>query len=197
MEKTIKGLMVAILAFGLLFALAGCGKEKEAEETVPPESSDSTPPADVTPAPAPEPVDEMAFTINGLEFRLDAEKTFEGLSYITSARFAEAVHELHIPYVQYNFYQTDNTNLLYFRIFHYKGQGDADAIKDLGLEGQVTFTDFKTDSLEFRFYAQPRDDGGTIHFYFLSKDGDTYVLSFISLYDIQEFESKTLQTVHF
>jgi hypothetical protein len=36
-----------------------------------------------------------------------------------------------------------------------------------------------------------------MNFYFLSRENDTYVLSFISRHDIREFESKVMKTVRF
>ena len=38
---------------------------------------------------------------------------------------------------------------------------------------------------------------GTIHFYFINKDGNTYVLHFVSQNDIKDFESKVLNSIKF
>ncbi len=141
--------------------------------------------------------DGNSFKVNGLEFSLDTEKTFKDLGYRVSGDFKEAEHDEFIPYVQYNYYQEDGTNLLFFRIFFYKDKGDSDALADLGIEGDIHFTDGKAGDIAYRFYAQPRDDGGTIHYYFLSKGTDTYVLNFVSRYDISEFETKLAGSLSF
>ena len=38
---------------------------------------------------------------------------------------------------------------------------------------------------------------GTIHFYFINKDNNTYVLHFASQYDIKDFETKVVNSVKF
>ena len=208
--------LVAAAALGMVIALSGCGKGQSQEaatpmtpdtppapsastETNPPEESTPATNAPDTPSAPAATADEAAFTINGLTFGFDTEKTFNGLSYTTSEQFAESEPGGPIPFVQYQFRQEDDVNLLYFRIFYYKDKDDAYALKDLGLEEEATFTEFKTDALDFRYYARPRDDGGTMHFYFLGNDNgnDTYVLSFISRYNLEEFEAKTIESVHF
>ena len=165
------GIVVLMLAIGL-FILAGCGAKKEAE-----------------------PVDETLFKINGLEFHLDQEKEYKGMKYVISGDFKKAEYEIGIPCIQYNYYQEDGTNLLFFRIFFYEGKTNEDAVKDLDL-GAITLTEGKTDNIEYKLYEEPRDDG-TIHFYFVNKDNNTYVINFVSRYDIKDFEEKVMKTIKF
>ena len=175
MKKTISILLV----LAMLFAFAACGKGKGEND------------------PEPQPADETAFTVNGLEFHLDTEKEFKGLHYVISGDFREVEHDEFTPYVQYNFLQEDDSNLLFYRIFYYKGKGTDHAKTDLGLEKDIKLTDGENEDLEYKMYAQPRDDGGTIHYYFLSKDGNTYVVNFVSKYDIADFEQKVVKSLKF
>ena len=141
--------------------------------------------------------DDKVFTVNGQEFRMDAEKSFSGINYSVPEDFKEVDHYEFTPYIQYNYLQEDSSNLLYFRIFYYEGKGNEAAIKDLGLQGEIKYTEGKTGDIDYQLYAEPRDDGGTMHFYFIHKDGDTYVLSFVSKYDIADFEKKVLNSLSF
>lgn len=180
MKKIFSIVIIALLLGALLFVLVGCGsnsnneenKEIAAEETV---------------------VDETLVKINNLEFHLDKEAKFKDIKYTIVGDFKEAEHE---RYIQYNYYQEDQTNLLFFRIFYYNKQGIEDALKDLGIEGEIDFTDGKTDNLEYKYYAEPKDDG-TIHFYFINHDEDTYTINFVSKYDIKDFEEKVIKSLEF
>ena len=87
--------------------------------------------------------------------------------------------------------------MLFLRFFYYKGQGNDVALKDLGLEGDIELTDGSTENIEYKYYAKPRDDGGTIHFYFINKDGNTYAINFVSKYDINDFEEKVVKSLKF
>ena len=170
-KKVLFILLIAILAIGLL-ALAGCGKKEDKKE-----------------------VDETLVTINGLDFHLDTNKEFKGLKYVISKDLKEANFEAY-NYIQYYYYQEDSTNLLFFRVFYYKGKNFDDAIYDLGI-GNVTLVDGKNDNLEYKVYKEPREDGGTINLYFIDKDGDTYVVNFVSQYDIADFEAKVVKSLSF
>ena len=87
--------------------------------------------------------------------------------------------------------------MLFYRVFYYEGKDNATAIKDLGLDEGITLTDGKNDSVEYKFYENPRNDGGTMHFYFINRDGNTYVVNFVSKYDIKDFENKVVKTIKF
>lgn len=174
-----KVFLVSILIILLVF-LTGCGSKNEEVK----ENENQTTPV----------VDETLVKINNLEFHLNKETSFKDVKYKIPEDFKEAVYD---QYVQYNYYQEDQTNLLFFRIFYYDGQGFDAAIKDLGLDSNITLTDGRTNNVEYKYYASPRDDGGTIHFYFIDKDGSTYTLNFVSKYDIKDFEEKVLNSVNF
>ena len=169
--------VIAAVVVGILIAV-NSGDKEEPKKTV------------ETPA-----VDEKSFRINNLKFSLDTEKEFEGIKYTISKDFREVKHDLRTHYVQYDYLQKDDTNLLFFRIFHYTDKDAAAAAKDLGIENP-TFSEGKTDNVEYQFYNEPRDDG-TIHFYFITKDSETYALHFASRYDVRDFESKILKTLKF
>ena len=176
MKKTVFLIIVLVMVlFAGLIILTGCGSTKDENE--------------VTQA-----VDETLVKINNLEFHLDKETSFKDVKYTISGDFKEANFD---SYIQYYYYQEDNTNLLFFRIFDYNGKNNDEAIKDLGFEGDVTLTDGKTNNIEYKYYAKPRDDGGTIHFYFINKDGHLYVVNFVSKYDIKDFETKVLNSIKF
>ena len=164
----------------LMLVMAGCGSPKE--EIVEPE---------------PQETDETLVVINGLEFHLDKEAFFKGLRYIITEDFREIEHDEFTPSVQYDYRQEDDSNLLFFRIFYYQDKSFDAAIKDLGLEGDIELKDGSTGNIVYSLYAEPRDDGGTIHFYFVDKDESTYVLQFISRYDIAAFEEKVMSSMHF
>ncbi len=172
------GLIIVILVIGvLIFTRVGSkdAVEENKEESV-------------------EVVDESLVKINNLEFKLNKETEFKDLKYIIAEDFKEADHD---RYIQYNYYQEDQSNLLFFRVFYYNNQGNDVAIKDLGLDSNITLVDGKTDNIEYKFYESPRDDGGTMHFYFINNNGSTYTLNFVSKYDIKDFENKVVKSVKF
>ena len=141
-----------------------------------------------------EKVDETLFTINNLEFHLDKDSEFKNIKYIISKDFKEVIHD---RYIQYNYYQDDSTNLLFYRIFYYQNKDTKYAINDLGLDKNIKMLDGKTDNINYKYYFTPRYDGGTIHFYFINKGKDLYVLNFVSKYDIKDFEEKVLNSINF
>lgn len=176
-----KRILFGILLLLSIFTLTACGDKKdnsEKEETKQEEKK----------------VDETLFTINKLDFHLDNETEFKGIKYTISKDFQEAIYD---QYVQYNYYQEDNTNLLFFRVFYYENKDIKHVLKDLGLEENISLTEGKTDNIEYNFYETPRDDGGTIHFYFITKDKNIYVINFVSKYNIKEFEDKEIKTIKF
>ena len=141
--------------------------------------------------------DDTLVVINGLEFHLDKETSFKDLYYVITEDFREIEHDEFTPYVQYDYRQEDDTNLLFFRVFYYQDKGFDDAIADLGLEGNIEFKNGSTGNIDYQLYAEPRDDGGTIHFYFIDREGSTYVLHFVSRYDIAQFEEKVVSSLHY
>ncbi len=172
--------LIVLLIVGLLIFTGGGSKEKVQNS----ENEQQTEPI----------VDESLIKINNLEFHLDKETSFKDINYTIVGDFKEANYN---KYIQYNYYQEDNTNLLYFRIFYYGKLTNDDAIKDLGIGDNITLTDGKTDKIEYKYYDDQRDDGGSMHFYFINNDGNLYVLNFVSKYDIKDFEEKVINSVKF
>lgn len=149
--------------------------------------------------PAPEPektvVDEKAFEINGLKFRLDTEKEFEGIKYEISKDFREVKQDLYTHYVEYRYMQEDDTNLLFFRIFHYPDKDLDTVINEFGIENPE-ISDAKINNIDYVVYNEPRDDG-TVHFYFTTSPNGVYAVHFASRYDIKDFETKVMKTLKF
>ena len=170
--------LIFVMLLGCLLGLTGCGakKEEKKEEQV----------AEV--------VDESLIKINGHEFKLDTETTFKDVSYTTSAGFKKADFN---RYIQYYYQDEEDGNLLYFRIFYYENKDIAASFADLGLDKKIALTDEKTDNFEYKSYVEPRNDGGTIHCYFVDYKGSTYVISFISKYDIKDYETKVMKSIKF
>ncbi len=179
MKKIISLILINIILISGVFVLTGCNSKKETEEIKEQDIQE---------------IDETLVKINGLEIHLNKEMSFKDIKYITAEEFKEVEHE---KYIQYNYYQEDQTNLLFFRIFYYNNKGNDAAIKDLGLDSNITLTDGKTDNVEYKYYNSPRDDGGTMHFYFINKDGNTYTINFVSKYDIKDFEERVLKSIKF
>lgn len=142
-------------------------------------------------------VDETLFTIKDKEFHLDTEKEFEGLKYKTSSEFKEVNNSSFTSkYVQYNYQPDDASNYFFFRIFYFNGKDFAYARKDLGIDDKFKYQDGKTDNIEYKMVDEERKDG-TIHFYFVNKEGNTFVLHFVSQNDIKDFELKVLKSLEF
>ena len=175
-----KKLFILFLIF-ICLGFSGCGSSEK-------ESGDDQLPAVE---------DETLVVINDIDFHLNRETSFQDIGYTAVEEFREIEHDEFTPYIQYDYQQEDGSNLLFFRIFYYQDKDFDAAVRDLGIEGDIALTDGKTENIEYQLYAQPRDDGGTIHFYFISRDGDTYVLHFVSRYDIAVFEEKVLYSIHF
>ena len=140
-----------------------------------------------------EEVDESLVTINGLEFHFDKDATYEMLNYKIISDFKSSSMN---NYIQYSYHQEDGTNLLFFRIFYYSGKGIDYARKDLGIDDSLKLYDGNTKNIKYKIIDGKRDDG-TIHFYFINKDDNLYVVNFVSKYDIREFESKVLESLKF
>lgn len=170
-----KYLLCLLLIVSLL--IAGCGKKDEVIED---DNTKFNP-------------DDTVFTINGLEFRLDTEREYEGIKYTIASEFEE--RKL-IGCVQYQYYQEEGPNLLFYRIFYYAGKSFEQARDDLGIDSSLKVIDGKTDKIAYKL-VDDSDDKGTIHFYFVTKDGNTYAIQIASMYDIEEFETKVLKTIHF
>ena len=131
--------------------------------------------------------------INKLDFYLTKETSFKGLKYTIVPDFQESIMD---HYVEYKYLQEDSTNLLFFRVFYYKNKDNKAARKDLGIDNSFEFVDGNTANISYKLIDEHRNDG-TIHFYFINKDGNEYALHFVSKYDISSFEEKVLKSVKF
>lgn len=139
-------------------------------------------------------VDPTLVKINDLEFHLKKETSYKNLKYTIVEDFQETIMS---RYIQYKYNQEDGTNLLFFRIFVYDGKSIDEVRTDLGIDASITTTDGKNKNLEFKKLVTPRDDGGTMNFYFITKDNTVYAVSFISKYDIKDFEEKVVNSLYF
>lgn len=168
-----KKLFLSLLIVLLCFVLVGCGSSSE-------EDNDDV-------------KDDSLVVINGLDFKLDQEKEYKGLKYIITGDFKENITD---HYVEYRYYQEDGSNLLFYRVFFYEGKDNAYARQNLGIEDKFQFEDGKINDIEYKLIDEKRTDG-TIHFYFINKNNNTYVLHFVSQHDIKDFESKVLNSIKF
>ena len=186
----LKKTAIILLVVLALFLAAGCGAENRsgAGNNAAAENTETN-------TAEPQPADDKTHTsINGIEFALDKDTSYNGLGYTVSEGFKEVEQS---RYVQYNYNMEDGSNLFFFRVFYYKAGGIEAAIKELGLDSGIVLTDGKTDSIAYKFYEKPRDDGGTIHFYFIEHEGSTYAINVICKYDIKDFEEKAVKSLHF
>lgn len=171
-----KKILLCLFVIVAIFSITGCGCSKENKEEDKPEVVDNT-----------------LVTINGLEFHLTKETAFKDLKYTIVEDFRELNFD---HYVEYKYYQESGPNLLFFRVFYYEGKDFEASRKDLGLDDSFVFEDGKTNNIEYKMIDEHRTDG-TIHFYFINKDNNTYVLHFASQYDIKDFETKVVNSVKF
>ena len=143
-------------------------------------------------------VDETLFKIKDKEFHLDTDKEFEGLKYKTSSEFKEVNNFTQSStYMQYNYQPENSSNYFYYRILFYKGK-DIDFAKEdyIGNEDQFEYKDVKINNIEYKMIDEERTDG-TIHHYFINRDGNTYIIDFISQNNIKDFENKALNSIEF
>ena len=177
-----KKILLSLLLIAALFTITGCTSKKEEEK------KDKEP----------EVVDETLIKIKGKEFHLDTDKEFQGLKYITSSEFKEANNETPSSVYRQYYYRPDSeANYFYFRILYYKGKDIAFAKSDyVGDEKDFEYKDVKINNIEYKMIDEERTDG-TIHHYFLVKDGSTFILDFISQNDIKDFENKVMNSISF
>lgn len=169
-----------------LFFVAGCGAVEIPENNTNENGNKN------------EVADPTAFKIKDKEFHLDTDKEFKGLKYKTSSEFREIDNLTPSSvYMQYNYQPDDSANYFYFRVLYYKGKNIEFAKKDyIGEEEKFEFKDVKINDIDIKMIDENRTDG-TIHHYFITKDGSTFILSFISQNDIEKFEKMVLDTIGF
>lgn len=175
-----KKIILILFVLLTLFSITGCGSKKE-------EKNEKE-----------EVVDKTLFKIKDKEFHLDTDKEFEGLKYKVSSEFREINNITpSSTYMQYNYQPENSSNYFYFRIMFYKGKDINYAKNDyLGEEEKFEFKDVKINDIEYKMIDEERTDG-TIHHYLITKDGNTFLLSFISQNDIKDFEKKVLDSINF
>ena len=176
-----KKLIISILLLVALFTITGCGNKEESSE----KKEEKV-------------VDKTLFKIKDKEFHLDTDKEFQGIKYKVSKDFKEI--DNYTPssiYMQYYYQPENSSNYFYFRILFYKGKDINFAKEDyIGNEEEFELKDVKINDIEYKMIDEERTDG-TIHHYFVTKDGNTFILSFISQNDIKDFEEKELNSISF
>ena len=138
-------------------------------------------------------IDKTLVKVNGMELHIDKEKQFKDIKYTITDELREANFN---QYVQYYLYQESGPNLLFFRIFFYKDKSYKDIRKDLAIDENLIEEKGRTDNVEYTFIDTKRTDG-TIHFYIIDKDNTSYVINFVSQYDIKDFERIVLNSIKF
>ena len=138
-------------------------------------------------------VDESIVKVNDVELHIDKRNVFNGIKYMITDDLKEARFD---QYVQYYLYQESGSNLLFFRIFFYKDKDIKYIKKDLAIDTNLAEINGKTDNVDYIFIDTKRNDG-TIHFYIIKKDNVSYVVNFVSKYDINDFENRILNSISF
>ena len=138
-------------------------------------------------------VDESIVKVNDVELHIDKRNEFNGIKYMITDDLKEARFD---QYVQYYLYQESGSNLLFFRIFFYKDKDIKYIKKDLAIDTNLAEINGKTDNVDYIFIDMKRNDG-TIHFYIIKKDNVSYVVNFVSKYDINDFENRILNSISF
>lgn len=138
-------------------------------------------------------VDESIVKVNDVELHIDKRNEFNGIKYMITDDLKEARFD---QYVQYYLYQESGSNLLFFRIFFYKDKDIKYIKKDLAIDTNLAEINGKTDNVDYIFIDTKRNDG-TIHFYIIKKDNVSYVVNFVSKYDINDFENRILNSISF
>ena len=167
-----KLLLSMIIIVGLLI-FTGCGKPKN-------ESNDNS-------------TNNNIVKVNGIDLHLNKEKEFNGIKYTITDHLKEVNHD---QYVQYYLYQDSGPNLLFFRIFYYENKSHDDIRKDLAIDSNLIEEQGKTNIVEYNFIDTKRTDG-TIHYYIIDKDNISYVINFVSQYDIKNFEKIVMDSIYF
>ena len=174
-----KKLLLCLLLLVSFFTLVGCGNKKEEKKEE--ENKEE------------EVVDKTLVKVNGVELHINKEKEFKGIKYTTTDDLKEATFDM---YVQYYLYQESGPNLLFFRIFYYENKDMSYIKNDLAIDTSLVEETGKTDNIEYTLIDTKRTDG-TIHYYVVKKDNKSYVINFVSKYDIKDFEKLVLNSIKF
>ena len=165
-----KKILLSLLFIVLLFSITGCGNSNKVNES-----------------------NKNIVKVNDIELHIDKEKEFRGIKYTITDDLREVNFD---QYVQYYLYQESGSNLLFFRIFYYENKDHNYIRNDLAIENSLAEEKGKTDNIEYTFIDTKRTDG-TIHYYIIEKDNISYVINFVSQYDIKDFEKVVLNSIKF
>ena len=167
-----KKIIFSLLVVVTLFTITGCGMENKESKLI---------------------TDKTLVKVNGVELHINKEKEFKGIKYTITDDLKEANFD---QYVQYYLYQESGSNLLFFRIFYYEGKTHDDIRNDLAIGSNLSEEKGKTNNIEYKYIDTKRTDG-TIHYYIIDKDNVSYVINFVSQYDIHDFEKTVLNSIKF
>lgn len=172
-----KNILLVLLLFVGLFTITGCGCSKE--ETSKNEDKKET--------------DQSFVTVNGIELHINQEKEYKGIKYTITDDLKESDFG---QVIQYYLYQDSGPNLLFFRIFYYEGKNHEYIRNDLAIDSNLVEEKGKTNNIEYSFIDTKRTDG-TIHYYIIDNNNNSYVINFVSQYDIKDFEKVVLNSIKF
>ena len=139
--------------------------------------------------------------VDGIEFTLDTDKEFNGLTYKMDSKITETN-----PYTdpksavqrQYIYRkETDNSNKITIRMFYYKDKTVEYALNDLGkgTDTSVLFT-VEAEHMSLKMFDVGQEKG-TGHFYFATNNNDVIAIQIGSYSDIKQFEAAFLKTLKF
>lgn len=166
-------ILINILIILGLITITGCGSSNVKKEND--EKKDEV-------------IDKTLVEVNGVKLHINKEKEFKGIKYTITDELKEANQDY---YVQYYLYQESGPNLLFFRIFYYEGKSHNNIKDDLAIDYNLAEEKGKNSNIEYTYIDTKREDG-TIHYYLIDKGNITYVINFVSKYDIKDFEEKVL-----
>lgn len=170
-----KKLLLYFILLISIFTIVGCGSKNEEVKKDNEEKE----------------VDKSIVKVNGVELHINKDKEFKGIKYTITDDLKEAIYD---QYIQYNLYQDDGTNLLFFRIFYYEKKDHDYIRKDLAIDSNLEEVKGKNNYVEYSFIDTKRTDG-TMHFYIIDKDNISYVINFVSKNDINDFEKVVLNSI--
>ena len=175
-----KKILFSLLIIVMIFTMIGCKTTKKENNS----NKESV-------------VDKTLFKIKDKDFHLDTDEEFEGLKYKTSSEFKKVNNVTpSSTYVQYNYQPESSSNYFYLRILYYKNKDINFAKNDYVGEENLEYKDVTINNIDCKMIDEGRTDG-TIHHYFIIKDGNVYIIDFISQNDIKDFENKVLDTIRF
>ena len=139
--------------------------------------------------------------VDGIEFVLDTDKEFNGLTYKIDSKITETN-----PYTpsntavirQYIYKVTgENSNKITIRMFYYKDKTIEYALNDLGrgTDTSILFT-VEAEHMSLKMFEEQQDKGSG-HIYFATNNNDVIAIQIGSYSDIKQFEAAFLKTLKF